>query len=146
MESWGDAVDEAARADLDRLLETSIRLARTRLTEAAHFDPIAIVMTDDGRILEIEQDRSGLGKHPDIESLIRTAMSHLRQVRDQARSVALIMNTRLQQERSDAVEIRLEHRAGAAATVFEPYKKATFGARIEYGTPRAFASRPLLWG
>lgn len=145
MDSWGDAVSDAAQAELDRLLNSSIRLAQARLTEAALFEPIALLIAEDGRILEVDQDRSALGKHPDVDEVLRNAVRHLRQVRGESRCTALVINTRLARERTDAVEVRLEHRDGTSAAVLMPYKKATFGGRTEFGELRAFVSRPLVW-
>ena len=145
MHSWGDATGEAAQADLDRLLDAAIRFARARLSEALLFEPAALLISEDGRVLEVDQDRSALGKHPEVEDLVRTAVLHLRQVRDQSRCTALVINTRLPKERTDAVEVRLEHRDGASAAVLLPYKKATFSGHTEYGNLRAFVARPLVW-
>jgi hypothetical protein len=145
MYSWGDAVGEAAQADLDRLLNAAIRFAQARLTEALLFQPAALLISDDGRVLEVDQDRSALGKHPDVQDLVRNAVLHLRQVRDQSRCTALVLTTRLPEERTDAVEIRLEHRDGTSAAVLLPYKRPTFGGHTEYGDLRAFVARPLVW-
>jgi hypothetical protein len=56
-----------------------------------------------------------------------------------------VFSTRLSKERTDAVEVRLEHRDGTAAVILMPYKKATFGGRTEYGQLRAFSSRREVW-
>lgn len=145
MHSWGDAVSDASQAELDRLLDSALKLAQSRLKEAALFEPAALLISDDGRVLEIDQDRSGLGKHPEVDEVIDNAVRHLRQVRTQSRCTALVINTRLSKERTDAVEVRLEHRDGASAIVLLPYKKATFGGRTEYGQLRAFTSRREVW-
>ncbi len=145
MHSWGTGVDDTAQAELDRLLDTALRLAQSQLGQAAHFDPCALVLAADGRILEIEQDRSGLGKHPEVPEVIANAVRHLRQVRSEVRATALVVNTRLAREHTDAVEVRVEHQSGVAAIVLLPYKRATFGARVDYGTLSGFVGRPQVW-
>ena len=145
MHSWGTGVDDTAQAELDRLLDTALRFAQSQLAQAAHFDPCALVLADDGRILEIDQDRSGLSKHPEAPELIANAVRHLRQVRGEIRASALVVNTRLAREHTDAVEVRVEHRSGVAAIVLLPYKRATFGARVDYGTLSGFVGRPQVW-
>ncbi|MGX5680000.1 hypothetical protein [Schumannella luteola] len=145
MHSWGDAVSEATQAELDRLLNSALRLAQSRLTEAAVFEPAALVVAEDSRVLELEPDRSGLGKHPEAEVVIDNAVRHLRRVRTEVRCTAVVFSTRLAKERTDAVEVRIEHRDGASAVVLMPYKKATFGGRTEYGSLKAFSSRREVW-
>ena len=145
MHSWGDAIGDAAQADLDRLLNAAIRYAQARLNEALLFEPAALLISNDGRVLEVDQDRTGLPKHPEVEDLIRNAVLHLRQVKAESRCTALVINTRLPKERTDAVEVRVEHRDGVSAAVLLPYKKATFGGTTEYGELRAFVARPLVW-
>ena len=145
MHSWGTGGDDTAQAELDRLLDTAIRVAQSQLTEAAHFEPVALVLAEDGRILEIEQDRSALGKHPEVADVLTNAVRHLRQVRSEARATALVVNTRLAREHTDAVELRVEHRTGLAAIVLLPYKRATFGGRTDYGALTGFVGRPQVW-
>lgn len=145
MHSWGTGVDDTAQAELDRLLDTALRLAQSQLADAAHFEPVALVLADDGRILEIDQDRSALSKHPEVVEVLANAVRHLRQVRTEVRATALVVNTRLNREHTDAVEIRVEHRAGVAAIVLLPYKRATFGGRVDYATLSGFVGRPQVW-
>lgn len=145
MHSWGDAISDAAQAELDRLLNSALRLAQSRLSEAAVFEPAVLVIADDARVLELEPDRTGLGKHPEADALIENDVRHLRRVRTEVRCTAIVFSTRLAKERTDAVEVRLEHRDGASAVVLMPFKKATFGGRTEFGDLKAFSSRRAVW-
>jgi len=145
MHSWMSEASTATQADLDRLLDIALRLGKTHLAQASEFEPDAILLGADGRVLEIAQDRSGLGKHPDPAEVISNAVRHLRQVRDEARCVALVINTRLSKERTDAIEIRLEHRDGPGLVVLQRYKRATFGNRVDYGQLSVFTSAREVW-
>lgn len=145
MHSWGDAISDATQAELDRLLNSALRLAQSRLSEAAVFEPVAVVVVEDGRVLELEPDREGLGKHPEADAIIDNAVRHLRRVRTEVRGTAIVFSTRLAKERTDAIEVRLEHRDGAAAVVLMPFKKATFGGRTEFGDLKAFSARNAVW-
>jgi hypothetical protein len=69
----------------------------------------------------------------------------LRQLARQSRCTAITVNTRLSKEKIDAVEIRLEHRDGAALVVLLPYKRAKFGSNVEYSPLRAFAGSHEVW-
>lgn len=113
--------------------------------QAAEFEPVAILMDVDGRILEMALDTSTLGKHPDSATLALSAMANLRQVKKSARCTALIVNTRLNKEKTDAVEVRLEHQEGASLVVLLRYKRATFGNRVDYGELSAFSSKAYVW-
>lgn len=145
MHSWGPEVDDAAQRDLDRLLDAGLRLAQAHLADAAHFEPELVVVAEDGRVLGLAADRDGLGKHPEVDEVLASAVRQLRRVRSEVVATALVINTRLQKERTDAIEVRLEHRNGGAATVLLPYKRATFGGRVDYGTLTGFVARRLVW-
>ncbi len=134
-----------AQADVDRLMGMAVHLGKSRLAEAAEFDPIAILVDADDRLLEVEVDTSALGKHPETEDLIDTAIAQLRLARSAAKGTALVINTRLSKERVDAIEVRLEHRDGLSMVVLLRYKRATFGNRTEYEAPTVYSSPPAIW-
>ena len=138
-----DGVD--AQTDVDRLIGTALQLGRTRLTEAAEFDPIAIVVDSEGRLLEAEVDTSALGKHPETDDIIDAIVTQLRLARGGARATAIVINTRLSKERTDAIEVRLEHRSGMSLVVLLRYKRATFGGRTEYEAPAVYSAPPTIW-
>ncbi len=145
MHSWRDDVSDTAQAELDRLLDSALRVAQGKLGQAAEFEPVAILMDVDGRVLEMALDTSTLGKHPDMQTLIDSALVNLRQIKKSARCTALIINTRLSKEKTDAIEIRLEHGEGASLVVLQRYKRASFGNRVDYGEVSLFSSRAVVW-
>lgn len=134
-----------AQAEMDRLLDSALRVAQSNLAQAAEFEPFAIVLDPGGRVLEVGLDVSGLGKHPESDALINNATRHLRQAKDEAHCTALVINTRLSKERTDAVEIRLEHKERAALVVLLRYKRANFGNKVEYGDLSAFSGAHEVW-
>lgn len=145
MHSWRDDVSANAQAELDRLLDSALRVAQGKLAQASEFEPVAILMDVDARILEMSLDTSALGKHPDATTLIDSALVNLRQVKKSARCTALIINTHLTKEKTDAVEVRLEHQEGAAPVVLLRYKRATFGNKVDYGQLSAFTGTRYIW-
>lgn len=145
MHSWRDGQSPAAQADLDRLLDSGLRLAQGHLAEASEFSPFPLIVDVDGRLLAVDLDLSALGKHPDALAIAEAAAGQLRHLGASARCTALVENTRLSKERTDAIEIRLEHREGAALVVLLPYKRAKFGNRTEYGELRAFPGKREVW-
>ena len=145
MGSWRDGVSAPAQAELDRLLDTALALAQAQLAQAHEFDPFAIIVHDDGRLLELSLDLTALGKHPETEQIRGAALAQLRNLSGQCRATALTSNTHVRKERTDAIEIALEHVEGAALTVLLPYKRAKFGSVVDYGQLRAFAGSHEVW-
>ena len=141
----GDALGDAARSDLDALLAASLRTAQQHLAEAASFDPFVLVTNPEGRMLAAEVDRSQLGKHPESEELAEAATTQLAGLAPSVRATALTLNARLARERTDAIEVRLEHRDGIALLVLVPYKRPKFGGRTEYGELRTFRGAHEVW-
>lgn len=145
MHSWREGLDAAAQADLDRLLDSALRLAQQKLVAASEFEPFAIITAVDDRVLAVDLDTSELGKHPDVEQIRNAAVAQLLHLKSSARCTALIANTRLSKERTDAIEVRLEHSAGVALLVLLPYKRPRFGGTIDYGQLAAYPAKPLVW-
>jgi hypothetical protein len=146
MHSWRDGLSAAAQTDLDRVLDTALGLARRSLAEASEFDPFALVTDVEGRLLAVDLDTSALGKHPDSAAIAHATAAQLKTLTASARCTALTLNTRLSQPRTDALEVRLEHREGAALLVLLPYKRPKFGGRLEFGELKAFPGIPEVWG
>ena len=145
MHSWRDDLSAAALADVDRLLDTAIRLAQQNLARTSEFDPFALVTDGDGRLLAVELDTAALGKHPDSEMIADATAAQLRHLSPSARCSALTLNTRLSRERTNALEVRLEHRDGVALLVLLPHKRPTFGGNVEYGQLKAFPGKRDVW-
>lgn len=141
----GDTLGDAARAELDSLLAAALRIAQQHLTQASEFDPFVLVTGSDGRMLSAEIDRSAIGKHPESEEIVDTATSQLRGLAASVRATALTLNARLAKERSDAIEVRLEHRDGVSLLVLLPYKRPRFGGRTEYGEAKTFRGAHEVW-
>lgn len=146
MTSWRDGLSQDALADLDRLLDSTLALARGQLAASRRvFDPFAVVVDDQGTLLGADWDTSALGAHPDVDEVLAAALVQLRGLATQIRATALVIDTQLVQERTSAVEMRLEHREGAARVVLLRYKRATFGPQLEFGELSAFTGTREVW-
>lgn len=146
MTSWRDGLSQDALADLDSLLDSALGLARTYLATARKvFDPFAIVVDAKGRLLGTDWDTAALGKHPDVDEVLNAAVVQLRELSSSIRATALVVDTELAQDRSSAVEVRLEHRDGAARVVLLRYRRATFGPHVEFGELSAFPGTREVW-
>ncbi|MBC7590232.1 MAG: hypothetical protein H7226_04200 [Salinibacterium sp.] len=133
MHSWRDVLSVSARTDVDRMLSAALSMAKQQLSGSSEFDPFALVTDIDGRLLAADVDLTGLGRHPESDKIADAATARLRMLAPTARASALTVNTRLSERRTDAVEVRLEHREGAALMVFLPYKRPRFGGAIDFG-------------
>ena len=146
MTSWRDGLSQDALADLDSLLDSALSLARAYLTNSRKvFDPFAIVVDAKGRTLGTDWDTSALGAHPDVDDVLAAALVQLRGLGESVRATALVIDTELAQDRSSAVEVRLEHREGVARVVLLRYKRATFGPHVEFGELSAFPGTREVW-
>lgn len=145
MGSWRETLGTTAQAELDALLASGIRLAKDHLSRASEFAPFAIATDADGRMLALDLDLSALGKHPESEQIVTACIRTLRSLADRMRCSAIVAGVRLSKEHTDAVEVRLEHRDGAALVVLLPYKRAKIGNLVEYGELRAFSGTADVW-
>ena len=141
----GDAAGEGARSDLDSLLATALRIAKQNVQQASAFDPFVLVTGIDGRMLSAEIDRSELGKHPESDELVGAALGQLRGLTASVRATALTLTARLAKERSDAIEVRLEHRDGVALLVLLQYRRSRLGGSVEFGDVKTFRGVPEVW-
>ena len=133
------------RADLDALLAAALRIAQREIEQVAAFDPFVLVVGSDGRMLSAEIDRSQLARHPESEELAQAATEQLSGLAASVRATALTVTTRLAKERSDAIEVRLDHRGGTSLVVIMPFKRPKFGGRIEYGDTSSFRGAHEVW-
>lgn len=127
------------------MLAAAMRVAQDRLASSSEFDPFALVTDDGGRILAVDFDRAGLGKRPDSERIAAAALVQLRSLATSCRCAVLTVNTRLSQEKTDALELRVEHREGVALIAFLPYKRATFAGVTEWGSLKTYSGIREIW-
>lgn len=140
-----NGLSQAAQADLDRLLKAGLDAAERHLTRVSDFMPFVHTLGADGRMLAAGFDLTELGKHPEPEAVIEAVTARLRPGRTGLRATSVIVNTRLQSPRTDAVEVRLEHAEGASMIVLTHYKRAKFGGNVEFGETRAFTKPVEIW-
>ena len=133
------------RTDLDALLAAALRIAQREIEQVAAFDPFVLVVGSDSRMLSAEIDRSQLARHPEPEELAQAATDQLVGLAASVRATALTVTTRLAKDRSDAIEVRLDHRAGTSLVVIMPFKRPKFGGRTEYGDTTSFRGAHEVW-
>ncbi len=145
MNSWRDDVGAQAQTQLDSLLDSALSLAQRNLAKASDFDPFAVFLSEDGRYILVAYDKESKGKPPSVETILVNLLEQLRQLERDAVCTAIVLNSRLEKERTDAIEVRLEHKAGGSLVVLLPYKRALFGGTTEYGQLKGFSGKRLVW-
>src|SRR6266540_178583 len=120
-----------ARPDLDALLNVALPFAQEMLTKCGEFYPFGATMKSDGKI---DQTAAYNGEeHPESQELIDLLLGAYRTLaaKGEVRATALCFDSRTippgQNEKSDAVCVRLEHADGEAIDVFVPYQKDNKG-------------------
>ena len=145
MTSWREALSDGARADVDRLVDAGLAVAKSRLQTLALFPPVPVFANADGAIMQVAHDSTALGRRPKADAIADDAVRQLQKVKTSARGVALITSTHLAKERTDAIEVWVEHHEGVAVSILLPYQRPTLGGVITFGQLRAFAAPKRVW-
>ncbi len=123
--SWRNNTTAEAQDALDTLLSTAIDLAVQNLQKADSFIPFAVTVN-------AGQEHSLLsGAGEEAKQTIATLERELTSQKDHLAAYALAYDTRVAALGSDVIEVRLQHREGAAMTVHAPYTKR--GNAVEVG-------------
>ena len=145
MTSWREALSDGARADVDRLVDAGLAVAKSRLQTLALFPPVPVFANADGTIMQVAHDSTALGRRAKADAIADDAVRQLQKVKTSARGVALITSTHLAKERTDAIEVWVEHHEGVAVSILLPYQRPTLGGVITFGQLRAFAAPKRVW-
>lgn len=145
MTSWREALSDGARADVDRLVDAGLAVAKSRLQTLALFPPVPVFANADGAIMQVAHDSTALGRRAKADAIADDAVRQLQKVKASARGVALVTSTHLAKERTDAIEVWVEHHEGVAVSILLPYQRPTLGGVITFGQLRAFAAPKRVW-
>ena len=145
MTSWREALSDGARADVAHLVDAGLAVAKSRLQTLALFSPVPVFANEDGAIMQVAHDPSALGRRAKPEAIADDAVLQLQKVKGYARGVALITSTHLAKERTDAIEVWVEHAEGVAVSILLPYQRPTLGGVITFGQLRAFSASKRVW-
>ena len=113
--------------DFDKLLSAVIPIAQAMLKDLGAFIPFGAFITRDGEV----QLAGGEGdpSHLDTEEIVETYLEAFRQAAGDGNftSTALCVDVRIEVpgklEKTDAIQIMLEHSGGEALNAFMPYEK-----------------------
>lgn len=143
MASWRDGLSDEVQSDLDVLYAPSLDFAERALKETRSIHPFGIALTlDDQLQLHIEEQKSGI---QDGTLLVRFAEEMLSDAKESFKSCALVLDTHLPERKSDAVEMRLEHREGGAIVIQVPYKFSGLRKQLTFGEMIVSSGIPRIW-
>jgi len=145
MKSWRDALSADQQADVDRILDSALNVARNHLSHASEFMTFALMTDSSGRVLELTADEELRKKHLDANAMIAQTVTQLRQLANLSRCSAIVSNTRVAALKTDAIEVRIEHRAGAALIVLLPYTRARFTGNLTFGELKLYSHQAEVW-
>jgi len=128
------ASDETAssatpEADVRKLMNYGVALARQILDDHPAFHPFAFVMDPDGKIGQV-----ALSEGRDHEGAVLLAslgeILHTRAAEGRYRAVAIMADVRIAHDgkETDAIQAGLEHATGYCLNVYFPYKRSEEGA------------------
>lgn len=137
-----------SRPDLDALLNVLLPFAQNMLAKHGEFYPYAATMTVEGKVTLVDSHDGD--EHPTSQAVLDVLHAGLREQANTAeiRAVGVCFDVRVRApgklEKTDAVQVNLEHVDGEAVSVFLPYKKSIFG-KLEYGDLFATPGTPSLF-
>jgi hypothetical protein len=150
MSSWRDDASERTQADLDEVLDVSIRAAQERLDDVGEFYPFGVALADPGRThLVTPEVKTGPREIADPTAVLALCWDGLREQAETLSAVSVVTN--VGGADGDAIAVALEHRDGPAIEVFLPYvtQGKTAGKRPAqkhlYGVVQAVAGSPRVW-
>jgi hypothetical protein len=148
-ESWRDSVPEASAADLENLMGTGIGAAQEQLERNGGFLPFALVVENDGevRLMAVTPADAEEGSDGDFDAdaMISDLTEVLRQNRAGFRAAAVVCDTTLVEEESDAIHVAAEHRDGSVFAAVLPYAANAATQAWEFGQLEADSSEPAIW-
>ncbi len=131
--------------DLDELLNMLMPFAQQQLSKYGEFYPFGATMSTEGEIAPVMA--AGDDEHPESQELIDTMTKAFRKeaAAGKIRAVGICFDVRIvppgENEKTDAICIRLEHQSSEAIEVYLPYKKGRLRG-YKYGELFAGESTP----
>jgi hypothetical protein len=130
------------KAEAEAVMNAGIPVARKLLAEHGEFYPYAMAMAKDGKVVAVAATTAG--DHPASQDVIEGLVASLRAgaSKGEYKASAVFFDVRVQQpskkEKTDAVQVSLEHIAGYCVDVFFPYIRHADGS-LSFGD--IFASK-----
>ncbi|WP_311212442.1 MULTISPECIES: hypothetical protein [unclassified Arthrobacter] len=121
MAPWRESVDITAQADVDTLLNLALALVVQRLTVSGWLHPFAAAIKDDGDHFLICPEEKPGEYTVKSNAAIAECYDALAVQRQDLRAAVVVSDVRLVGLEGDAVHLALEHSAGFALSLVQPY-------------------------
>lgn len=137
-----------SRPDLDALLNPLLMFARQMLAKHGEFYPHAAVLNVEGKVALVASYDGD--EHPASQAVLDELHAGLRVMAQKAmiRAAGVCFDVRILPpggtEKTDAIQVDLEHMDGEAISVFLPYRKSIFGKQ-KYAELFATSGTPTLF-
>ncbi|RAX48846.1 hypothetical protein DQ353_13035 [Arthrobacter sp. AQ5-05] len=149
-------LDEAAQAELNKVLGTALGVAREQLEEQGVFLPFAIAVepaTEENaepelRLLAVQptEDLDDPEADIDAEVMMADLVQLLQDQRDSFNAVAFVSDVTLLDDATDAVHVLAEHRHGGSVAIVQPYTAPDPETGIwEFAEPSAEGGQIQVW-
>jgi len=121
MASWRESVDQTAQDDVDSLLSEALPFAVRCLTAYGELYPFAAAIKDDGEHVYLATETMLADQHLPAQSVIAECYEALAAQREDLRAAVVVSDVRLAGLGGDAMHFALEHLAGFALGLVQPY-------------------------
>ncbi|MDR6638550.1 hypothetical protein [Paenarthrobacter nitroguajacolicus] len=121
MASWRESVDQTAQDDVDSLLSEALPFAVRCLTAYGELYPFAAAIKDDGEHVYLATETMLSDQHLPAQSVIAECYEALAAQREDLRAAVVVSDVRLAGLGGDAMHFALEHLAGFALGLVQPY-------------------------
>jgi hypothetical protein len=149
-------LDEAAQAELNKVLGTALGVAREQLEEQGVFLPFAIAVepaTEENaepelRLLAVQptEDLDDPEADIDAEVMMADLVQLLQDQRESFNAVAFVSDVTLLDDATDAVHVLAEHRDGGSVAIVQPYTAPDPETGIwEFSEPSAEGGQIQVW-
>lgn len=130
------------KQEVEKLMNELVPFARRMLDENGEFYPFGGYMKLDGAIVHVGVEQAGINKPKSADLLQLLKRSFQERARNaECRATAILVDVRIippgVSQKSEAIQVSLNHQDGYTAEVFYPYRKEIDG--IVYG--RIFAQK-----
>lgn len=121
MASWRESADQTAQDDVDSLLSEALPFAVRCLTAYGELYPFAAAIKDDGEHVYLATETMLADQHLPAQSVIAECYEALAAQRQDLRAAVVVSDVRLAGLGGDAMHFALEHLAGFALGLVQPY-------------------------
>ncbi|MDR2957235.1 MAG: hypothetical protein LBU61_03505 [Coriobacteriales bacterium] len=144
MNSWRDSVSQAAQDDLDNLYAASLHMACELLEKNQEFYPFAFALSVDDEMTPIAVHLGS--EFPDSNSVIANLKVVQKSRKHSDKASALTSDVFINQRKSSAIDILMEHREGIALEVIVPYSiHGVIKKKVKLGTIITTPADLLIW-